>query len=72
MSEPRQSLAERVALDATWQAHPKVAAFKRALQKHAAERGLRFDKAGMDALAKFAAAWQAANGALPDSGIVTG
>lgn len=58
-------------LHAAWLAHPHVVAFDKAVKDHIAANGLD-GLDGMNAVLKFAAAWQNANGLLPDSGIKCG
>lgn len=72
MGEMRQSHAERAALDAKWQAHPKVVAFKADMTKFIRDCGLDFDVDGMNATSFFAQQWHKEHGPLPDSGILTG
>jgi hypothetical protein len=70
--ELRQSPELRAELEAAWQSHPKVIAFKLALRKFARTEGLDFDVEGMNRTAAFVARWTKINGPLPDSGIITG
>jgi hypothetical protein len=58
-------------LHTVWLAHPKVAAFDKAIKDHIDAHGLT-GLDGMNATLRFAAAWQKANGPLPDSGIICG
>lgn len=72
MAELRQSAEERAELNAIWEAHPKVKQFKADLNAFVAQEGLEFDVAGMNASSAFSQQWHKDNGALPDSGILTG
>jgi hypothetical protein len=58
-------------LHAAWLAHPQVVAFDAAIAAHIKAKGLT-GLDGMNATLRFAAAWQKANGPLPDSGIICG
>lgn len=68
MTNP-QTKQDKLALDAAWKTHPQVVAFRAAVAAHVADHGLT-GPAGATAALQFAAAWQAANGPLPDSGIL--
>lgn len=64
-----QTKDQKLALDAAWRVHPQVVAFQNAVAAHVADQGLS-GLDGLNATLRFAAAWQAANGPLPDSGIL--
>ena len=68
---PRQSAEVRAALDATWQAHPSVVAFKAALRQCIAAEKLDFDVHGMNRTSEFSQQWMKDHGPLPNSGIST-
>jgi hypothetical protein len=72
MGELRQSPQLRAELRATWEAHPKVQAFHKALTAHAKARGYKYDAAGMNAMCAFSTQWLRDNGPLPKIGIVIG
>jgi hypothetical protein len=64
-----QTHAQKLALDATWKAHPQVVALNAAVIAHVAT----ITATGPDAMTQaiqFAGAWVQANGPLPDSGIL--
>lgn len=65
-----QSKAEREALNAVWHATPEVGAMADAIRRHAQREGLSWDAAGLTGALRAAIAWHAANGPLPDSGII--
>lgn len=67
-----QSPAQRQALLAQFNAHPQVVSLHDAIAAHAEAHGLRFDAAGMSEVSAFAAAWQAAHGPVPNSGLAIG
>lgn len=64
-----QTRAEKRALDAAWRATPQVQAFTAAMAAHAPGAG-EFNAQGLTAMLQHAIAWIAANGPLPDSGIL--
>jgi hypothetical protein len=72
MGEMSQSHAERVALDAQWNATPEVSEFSEHAEAFAWRNNLKFDKAGMDAIMAFSQEWFKNHGPLPDSGILAG
>jgi len=65
-----QTLADKLALRAAWEAHPTVRAFRAAVEAHVRASGLEFTPEGMTATAQFANAWIAKHGPLPESGIL--
>lgn len=72
MGEMRQSPRLRAELDAKWHAMPKVVAFAEEVEAFAWKNGLKFDKAGLDAVFAFTQQWLKEHGPLPESGILVG
>lgn len=64
----RMTPAEQALHDA-WMAHPQVAAFHSAVRDHVATLNLTSGPEPLTSTLRFANAWIAANGELPDSGI---
>lgn len=58
-------------LHKAWLTHPHVVAFDKAVRAHIKAHGLT-GLDGINAVLKFAAAWQDQHGLLPDSGIKCG
>lgn len=72
MGEIRQSIAERQRLITIWYAHPNVKQFRSDVYEFSVTNRLKFNKAGMDAVNKFAATWMAECDDWPHSGILIG
>jgi hypothetical protein len=64
-----QSAAERATLNAAWNAHPQVVAFRAAMSDFVETRELTGPEGATELLA-FANTWLTENGPLPDSGIL--
>lgn len=66
-----QTHQEKLALDAAWQAHPKVVAFKAANAAFAATLPQDMPLVdAMNATLRFGSGWLAENGELPPSGVL--
>ena len=65
-----QTLREKQALKAAWDAHPKVVALNAAVKEHIRLSTLPFGADAMTDAIQFAGAWVRENGPLPDSGLI--